>query len=963
MLDRRSVYDPGCIVCGPVARCDCPWVEGCLVGIERVPANGSRGLGPGLVMHLATARGRHILFLDGRFAYLADGLAGAPDGVVLRAYHLHAVDPAMPPADRADDRPPARAGSRSPAAGFWPRLSAGPDSLVIVEPDWLVDVTALAGTDYCLRQWLSGRLAAHPPSLQMLRGTAVHACFTLLCRGGALTDADIATNLARHGPALDLAGVPYEALQQAVDPHVERLRAWFDREGDGLVRKAATTATFESTLLCPELGLRGRVDLALRRDSAVGRPSVSRIVELKTARYKAEWPDPEFQVRGYYAILASQQRLAADFDAVVLYTGGAVVEARPVSCGPSDVAHVVLNRNRAVIALLLGHAPPAGGNRCRRSSGRSDCVLLSRLLALDDCHGRDLVDAAAAEDQGDARFYPEYYRLLRLEQQATGRELATIWRLLPADRVHAGTALDGLALSSSQQDAEGRWCYRLACHNQSELRPGDSVLVSDGDPIRGDVVIATLTVVGETCVEVVSPEPVACPVLIDRYLSGEALDRTVRGLHAWLGAPARVRALLYGRVPPAPAGPAAHDGAGPNGAREGLAAGLNAQQVLALDLALRAPDYLLVQGPPGTGKTHLIATMVRALVARGERVGLSAWTNQAVDTLLQALLDQGFSQIIRLGTLRNADPALECLAARGASVPRDAPVVAGTISTLADPGYSMDSLARTVLILDEAAQVSVAAAVGALRLAGRFILVGDDQQLPPVVQSEEAAREGLSLSPFSLLRPEAQAAGVFVRLSVQYRMHSAIGAWPSDAFYAGALVADPGVACRELPPAAGPVRSPITERSVPLVVVDTAGQAGREALFAARAVQALVLSGVPAAAIGVVAPFRARVAAVRRVLERDEQCAACVVDTVDRFQGGQREAMVVCLGLDGASRRGHAFVDDPRRLNVAFTRARAKLIVIGDLAAARSLPTLAGFLHHCSERGVPVLDMRRPASS
>ena len=92
--------------------------------------------------------------------------------------------------------------------------------------------------------------------------------------------------------------------------------------------------------------------------------------------------------------------------------------------------------------------------------------------------------------------------------------------------------------------------------------------------------------------------------------------------------------------------------------------------------------------------------------------------------------------------------------------------------------------------------MSVAAAVGALRLARHFILVGDDQQLPPVVQSEEAAREGLSLSPFSLLLPEAQAAGVFVRLSVQYRMHSAISAWPSDAFYAGALIADPGVACR-----------------------------------------------------------------------------------------------------------------------------------------------------------------------
>ena len=176
-------------------------------------------------------------------------------------------------------------------------------------------------------------------------------------------------------------------------------------------------------------------------------------------------------------------------------------------------------------------------------------MLLSRLLALDDCHGRDLIDAVSPEDQADARFYPEHYRLLRLEQQATSRELATIWRLLPADRVHAGTALADLALTGCGQDADGRWCYRFACYNQSELRAGETVLVSDGDPIRGDVVIATLTAVAEAHVEVIAPEPIAYPMLIDRYLSGEALDRTIRGLHAWLGAPAEVRTLLYGSTP------------------------------------------------------------------------------------------------------------------------------------------------------------------------------------------------------------------------------------------------------------------------------------------------------------------------------------------------------------------------------------------------------------------------------
>ncbi|MDB5060147.1 MAG: family ATPase, partial [Chloroflexi bacterium] len=371
--------------------------------------------------------------------------------------------------------------------------------------------------------------------------------------------------------------------------------------------------------------------------------------------------------------------------------------------------------------------------------------------------------------------------------------------------------------------------------------------------------------------------------------------------------------------------------------------------------------------------THLIARMVQALVARGERVVISAWTNQAVDTMLRALLAEGFTQFARLGSPRSMDPDLlpfavapdATHAAQGcdASVSPEAvaerlraiPVLAGTVSAFADPRISANTVQRDIAILDEAAQLSVAASVGVLRLARRFILVGDDQQLPPVVQSEDAAHEGLSISPFALLRPEGQANGAFVRLSEQYRMHAAIAAWPSEAFYAGALSAHPSVAGRQLAQAVTPTAGPVTSREAPVVLVDAGPNAACESELAARAALSLVRSGVPAGEVGIVAPFRATVAAVRRHLEASPETSGCTVDTVDRFQGGQREAMIVCLGLDGIGRRGHAFVDDPRRLNVAFTRARAKLVVIGDLTRAGTLPTMAGFLHHCLDHGMQII--------
>lgn len=1135
MQSPHTPYRPPCAVCAPagpagteIGSCERGMVEGTIRRVERRQYRGERGAFTGVHLHLLTAEGPCMLILGGRFAYLADGLAEAGDGVTVRAYHLRAGRAAAR-VEGGREAQALREGGDLPAsppdyAGApWqegdpdgleraslPRFLTTAESLVVLEPDWLVDVTSLNGTDYCLRQWLANRLAAGPETLQKLRGTLVHTMFRALCQDGAVDEGTVREGAARMALDLALLGGDTDTLLEAVAPHLERLQEWRGMFAAEVFADSADKPCYETTLLCPELGLRGRVDLALRRTGPDGPPLVARIVELKTAKFKQDWPDPEFQVRGYYAILASQRRLAPDFKAQVIYTGSAAVNFRTVPCGPEHIREVLSRRNQAVLALLLGHAPPAGGNKCRRSADRADCVALSGLLGLTHCHGRDLADAAAEQGDGsDASFYAAQYRLLRMEQRATGGALAMLWRQAPAARIAVGTAIAATAVESAERLVDGRWRYRLAVSNGSELRAGETVLLSDGDPVRGEVAVGTLLQVGAEMVEVAALEAVGNPRLIDRYDNGEALARTVRALHAWLRAPSATRALLYGgRLPEvaarsegaprpeadrareaapgagdageeliiglsascetyaedgvaslpdrdahtadfcvvngeAPAGTAGARANGhgqfpalevcggpitaaraatatidrhtdPSGQAPGTAANewatiattvagggqvedggpgglpgppqdategdadLNPRQAHALDLALRTTGYLLVQGPPGTGKTHLIARMVRALVARGERVLLSAWTNQALDTMLHALLAQGYRDFARLGSTRTLDPLLvpyallpsllnlpagEASAAREAATPgalaermRTAPVLAGTVSMLSDPRIAAATLGRDVLILDEAAQLGLAASVGALRLAGRFILVGDDQQLPPVVQSEDAAREGLARSPFAELRAAAESAGALVALTEQYRMHAAIAAWPSTAFYGGLLTPHISVAARQLPclPPGSPA-NPVTDPSVPLALIDAGAGGAREVELAARAVQALVRSGVPAAQIGVVAPFRAKVAAVRRLVEADERSAGCAVDTVDRFQGGQREVMVVCLGLDGIGRRGHAFVDDPRRLNVAFTRARSKLLVVGDLAQAAALPTLAGFLEHCREQGVPVL--------
>lgn len=933
-------FSPGCLICGPGHQCDQPWIEGTVVRATRRALATGQGTVATVEVTLRTNTGEVTLGLSDRFAYIAEGLGEAGGEVALRAYHLRR----------------GRASAGGTTGGGMPRYLSAPESLVVLEPDWLIDVTALHDTDYCLRQWLANRLAAQPASLPQLRGTVVHACFEMLCRDGALSAEMIQAQASRDPLGLALLGVTASQVLAEAAPHLERLRLWRERETDDLFGGTLGSPCFESTLLCPELGLRGRVDLAFQTPGR-GAPLVNRIVELKTGKYNPTFPDPEFQVRGYYAMLAAHRRLGPDFLAQVIYTGGERMAYQNVPCTPNHLLAVVTRRNQVVLALLLGHAPPAPHHqKCRKSSNRIECGRLSRLLGLDHCRGRDLVDAAAGDgDPLDAAFYARHYRLLRLEERAGSRDLASLWRAGLADRVAAGTAIEILAVRERSRDADGTMRYRLECRNDSELKPGELVLLSDGDPVRGAVTVATLLEVGATELLLSAMEPIAQPRLVDRHQTSTPHDRTLRGLHGWLTAPRAVRDLIYDLRLPAldPPGPASS----PPG-------DLNPRQSEALDLALRARDLLLIQGPPGTGKTFLIARIARALAARGDRVLLAAWTNQAVDTMLRALVRQGYTSFVRLGSPGSMDPDLlpYALAPTGTEGPEDItlrlrgiPVLAGTVSTLTDPRLGANAVARDILILDEAAQLSVAAAVGVLRLAPRFILVGDDQQLPPVVQSSEAAAEGLSLSPFVLLRPQAEAAGVMVRLREHYRMHPAIARWPSDAFYDGMLVAHASVTGR-VPRAVVGSGGPMVDPDAPVVLVDSGAVAAREVEGAARAVIALVQSGIPAAEVGVVAPFRRTAAAVRRALAADPAMAACTVDTVDRFQGGEREAMVVCLGLDGMARRGHDFVDDPRRLNVAMTRARAKLIVVGDLTRAETLPTLAGFLHHCQAAGVPVID-------
>jgi predicted DNA helicase len=242
----------------------------------------------------------------------------------------------------------------------------------------------------------------------------------------------------------------------------------------------------------------------------------------------------------------------------------------------------------------------------------------------------------------------------------------------------------------------------------------------------------------------------------------------------------------------------------------------------------------------------------------------------------------------------------------------------------------------------------------------RLVLAGDHCQLPPTVVSQQAANEGFNISLLERLI-EHHGDNIARRLDVQYRMHQAIMDFSSSEFYEGTLVADSAVVGHRLCDLPSVSSNQLTDE--PILFIDTAG-AGydeqtepdgesrlnpREAELVAAKVGALVDAGLSPSDIAVIAPYAAQVRLLRdRLLEEH---ANLEVDTVDGFQGREKEAVVISL-VRCNSRGEIGFLGDVRRMNVALTRARRKLVVIGDSATIGGHPFYARLLEYFELLGV-----------
>jgi DNA replication ATP-dependent helicase Dna2 len=809
------------------------------------------------------------------------------------------------------------------------QYTTGGETRVVVEPDFLVDVTDIRSWVQCPRMYYLNKLGGTPLAEPVVTGTVVHEVFGDLLRGRGLEES-VQARVDEAGLDLGLLGADREATAETVRQHAGAIEAWLQQ---GRLSGGDEWRS-EQTLLSERYGLKGRAD-AVRN----GAP-----VELKTGKNTRR--DPRFQDKvqaACYALVLEERRGEAPDTGTLLYTKNAALDdedgdlspAKDFSVGSGLLDFVLRERNH-LAAMEHNSDVPTGyeaNAKCEYCFEQDTCMAVSGRLDQESKAGQV---GTAVPDEEQA-YFEEFYAAIERERAAVHREYAKLWEQEPGERAADDRALVDLEPLGTEQLDGGRWELRARGTGAvSKIREGDLVLASDGDPVGGTAELARVERLGgpDRDVVVTADEPVELRRL-DVYPSELGADRMLTALHdALLTQPAEQKAVLFGRREPAFSAPG-----------ETFIDNNDAQD-RAVRTAVGAEDVALVHGPPGTGKTYTLARTVRAMVERGEQVLLSAFTNRAVDNAIKALEAQGFTDIVRVGTESGIREDMRSYRLQTAGDPEDcaarlqeAGVVAATTASCGSRVLREQSFDAAVV--DEAGQLTEPGTLAATTLADRFVLVGDHHQLPPVVQSEDDGDGEYALSESLFARLRAAHPEASVMLDRQYRMAQRVQAFASQEFYEGRLrpatgevaaqhVGDlPGVRVDDLP-------AHLRER---VAFVDPGGASEgntnpAEAATVAETVGRYREAGVDPDDIGVIAPYRAQVAEVgKRVGD------GVTVDTVDRFQGSSKEVVVVSFVATGSL--DSPIFEDYRRVNVALTRARKALVLVGDADALRTDDTYA----------------------
>jgi len=387
---------------------------------------------------------------------------------------------------------------------------------------------------------------------------------------------------------------------------------------------------------------------------------------------------------------------------------------------------------------------------------------------------------------------------------------------------------------------------------------------------------------------------------------------------------------------------------------------LNPYQRRAAINALRANDAYCIHGPPGTGKTRTLTAIIQSAVESRQRVLVCAHSNQAVDNLiagestrddpdedsLHGIIQTEGYRLARIG--RQDQIISRVVAANYVDEDLDQAQIVATTTNSAD---RLDLRRFNLIVVDEATQASIPAVAVPFKLGPRLVLAGDHKQLPPYYSSENASDEAYYPSLFEHLM-ERFGDDAKTTLRRQYRMHESIANFSNGEFYDDLLLHGEPNKSETIsglePVVAINIDKPESDR-------EDSRENPHEVNVVVAQVQKALNAGIDPSDIGVITPYTGQKSFVEEELTSEfdrSEAHQIKVQTIDSFQGGQREIIIVSFTVSN-NRHNSGFLafpnEGPRRLNVALTRAKKRLVLIGNWETLSSIASHRDSATSCAD--------------
>lgn len=858
-------------------------------------------------------------------------------------------------------------------------------SLLVLEPDVLLDVTAVAEcfqpTGALPLLYLLQRFHTSPPTRAMLIGSVVNYCLDEVLAHPDIDFEQMFAQALRSKPLMTLAAIAdADDANTAIQEIAAIAREQTERLRETVTSLEYSSATTEPSFLSPIYGLQGRLDIMLEYEQD---PSRKTVVELKSGSAPAPgygyatgektvvasgiWSNHLAQVSCYNLLLDSAFQ-ARTGDSQILYSKASEYPLRNAPNIPQLKQEVLMARNQIISA--------------ERQFIDRRFALLRRLhpehLLVPSYKTAELQNFAytyANITQQERLYLHAFLSFLVREQysqrigldSSSSQGFASLWRDSLSEKNAQMSILAYLELDSESSDFENlhlRFHFSEQTAALSTFRVGDIVILYSAEQgeqsaCKGQMIKAGIRAINATSVTI-SLRNKQLPrsyfttrsnwVLEPDYIESSA-NNVYAGLFSFFQIAPQKRERFLGLAEPRVL---SLESTPP-------LLGLSTEQQRLIHAALSAQDYFLLQGPPGTGKTSvMLKTLVEQLYANpNETILLAAFTNRAVDEICSALKRSASDlHFLRMGSKENTEhPDLlftnrlhEKSLQEAHELMQSARIVVATVSFLHTNPELFTLKSFTTAIVDEASQILEPHLLGIISRVERCILIGDEKQLPAVVTQNERAcmakhpdleaigvvdlRQSLfeRLLRLCMLKGWHHAYGM---LSLQARMHKDIQYFPGREFYTGRLqpMNDWQHQPTQLP-------SPFTDAMVFIPSpreMHTKIHEWEAEHCAAIAEQIYHTAGESFSrhTLGIITPFRAQIREIHKRLTPALQ-QLVTVDTVERYQGSERDIILISCAvnhpyllnsLQSLTEIDGSLID--RKLNVALTRARKQCIILG----------------------------------